>query len=283
MMRLPRLMSVAGLVVAMFAPARAAPTTNAERTRRPNVMIILADDLGYSDLGCFGGEAHTPNLDALARDGARFTSFYNNARCCPTRASLLTGLYPHQAGVGAMTQPTPLPGYAGRIKPTAPTIAEVLKASGYKTAMFGKWHVSNTIERPDHMKDLNRQRFPDVFSPIEQYPTRRGFEEFWGVIWGVVDYFNPFSLVDGEKPVTSLPNDFYMTDATNQHAADYIARQKGVDQPFFMYLAHNAPHWPLHARAEDVEKYRRQYNDGFEPVRHARYERMVDMGIIDAK
>src|SRR4029078_4050679 len=103
---------------------------------------FLTDDLGYSDLGCFGGEVRTRNLDGLARDGVRFTSFYNDARCCPTRASLLTGLYPHQAGIGAMTEKTPLAAYAGRLKPTAPTIAEVLKANGYRTAMFGKWHVS---------------------------------------------------------------------------------------------------------------------------------------------
>jgi len=263
--------------------AHAQDETSSNPAPHPNIVIILADDLGYSDLGCFGGEARTPNLDALAHDGVRFTNFYNNARCCPSRASLLTGLYPHQAGVGGMTEKTSSPGYAGRIKPTAPTIAEVLKAGGYHTAMFGKWHVSNTLQRPEHMKDLNRQQFPDFFSPIEQYPTRRGFEEYlWG-IWGVVDYFNPFSLVDGEKPVTELPDDFYMTDAINQHAADYIARQKASDQPFFLYIAHNAPHWPLHARAEDLEKYRNQYNDGFDAVRQARYKRMVEMGIVDPK
>ena len=250
---------------------------------RPNVIIILADDLGYSDLGCFGGEAKTPNLDTLAREGVRFTNFYNNARCCPTRASILTGLYPHQAGVGAMTHPTSQPAYAGRLKPTAPTIAEVLKAAGYHTAAFGKWHVANTIQRPDHMKDLNRQTFPDFFAPIEQYPTRRGFEEYFGGIWGVVDYFNPFSLVDGEKPVKELPAGFYMTDAINAHAADYIRRQAGADRPFFIYLAHNAPHWPLHALPEDIEKYRDEFNDGYDAARTARYARMVDIGLIDPK
>ena len=239
--------------------------------------------MGYSDPGCFGGEAHTPNLDALARDGVRFTSFFNDARCCPTRASLLTGLYPHQAGVGAMTEKTPLPGYGGRLKPTAPTIAEVLKSAGYHTAMFGKWHVSNTLERPDHMLDLNRQRFPDFFSPIEQYPTRRGFETFYGTIWGVVNYFNPFSLVDGETPVKELPDDFYITDALNDHAADYIHSQANSDQPFFIYLAHNAPHWPLHALAEDVAKYRDHYTDGRDSVREARYQRMIEMNVIDPK
>ena len=149
--------------------------------------------------------------------------------------------------------------------------------------MFGKWHVANTLERPGHMLDLNRQRFPEVFAPIEQYPTRRGFELFYGTIWGVVNYFNPFSLVDSESPVTDVPADFYITDALNDHAADYIRSQAKSDQPFFIYLAHNAPHWPLHARAEDVAKYRHQYNDGWDPVRKARYQRMIEMNVIDPK
>jgi len=234
------LMGLAVLVLAREGRAQAVAT-------RPNVIIILADDLGYSDLACFGGEIHTPNLDALAADGARFTNFFNESRCCPTRATLLTGLYPQQAGVGHMNEKTGLPAYSGALKPTAPTIAEVLKTAGYRTACFGKWHVSNTLERPDHMKDLNRERFPDVFSPIEQYPTRRGFDVYWGDLWGVVNYFNPFSLVDGETPVKELPEHFYVTDAINQHAADYIAKSQGSNQPFFIYLAHHAPHWPLMA------------------------------------
>jgi arylsulfatase len=270
----------AALVVGLFARSTSAQT---QQDKRPNLIIILADDLGYSDLHCFGGEVQTPNLDALASGGVRFTSFYNCARCCPTRASLLTGLYPHQAGVGAMTRKTDMPGYAGRLKPTAPTIAEVLRASGYRTAMFGKWHVANALERPEHMKDLNRQRFPEVFSPIEQYPTRRGFETFYGTIWGVVNFFNPFSLVDGEEPVKELPDDFYITDAINRRAAAYIKAQSNSQQPFFIYIAHNAPHWPLHARAADIEKYRGQYHDGWDAVRDARYKRMIEMGLIDAK
>lgn len=269
-------MAIASASLSTFAPARAAAP-------RPNVVLILADDLGYSDLGSYGGEIRTPNLDALARSGLRFTSFYNGARCCPTRAALLTGLYPHRAGIGAMSQRTALPAYSGAIKPTVPTIAEVLKASGYKTAAVGKWHVSNTTERPDHTKDLNRQTFPETFSPIEQYPTRRGFDEYWGNLWGVVDYFNPFSLVDGESPVKELPADFYLTDAINGRAADFVRRQAGSDQPFFLYVAHCAPHWPLHARPEDVAKYRDQYNDGYEPIRQARYQRMIASGLIDPK
>lgn len=275
------LICVIAAMVTVCAPWQPAPTAGAEN--RPNIVIILADDLGYSDLGCFGGDVKTPNLDALAAGGLRFTNFYNNTRCCPTRASLLTGLYAHQAGIGAMTTKTPLPAYSGRLKPTAPTIAEVLKASGYRTAAFGKWHVSNTIERADHMKDLNRQSFPDVFSPIEQYPTRRGFDEYYGNIWGVVDFFNPFSLVDGEKPVTELPADYYITDAINQHATDFVKRQRDAKEPFLLYIAHCAPHWPLHARPEDVAKYRDQYTDGHEAVRERRYKRMAEIGVIDPK
>ena len=171
-----------------------------------------------------------------------------------------------------MNEKTKLPAYSGALLPTVPTVAEVLKTAGYRTACFGKWHVSNTLERPQHMKDLNRQRFPEVFSPIEQYPTRRGFDVYWGDIWGVVDYFNPFSLVDGETPVKELPPDFYVTDAINDHAADYIKTTAKDDKPFFMYLAHHAPHWPLHARPEDLAKYKDMYHDGYgrrppEPLR----------------
>jgi arylsulfatase A-like enzyme len=274
-----RIVLIVLVCIGMFHGAASAQMAASDH--RPNILIILADDLGYSDIGCFGGDVHTPNLDALASEGVRFTSFYNEARCCPTRAALLTGLYAHQAGVGDMTAKTPLPAYAGRIKPTAPTIAEVLASHGYRTAMFGKWHVSNTFERPQHMRDLNRQSFPKLFSPIEQYPTRRGFGEYWGGIWGVEDYYNPFSLVDGEKPVTTLPKDFYMTDAINAHAVDYIRRQEKSSQPFFIFLAHNAPHWPLHALPEDLAKYRDRYNDGYAAVRQARYQRMVAMGLID--
>src|SRR3954462_9820304 len=155
-----------------------------------------------------------------------------------------------------MTRPTTMPGYAGHLKATAPTIAEGLQASGYHTAMFGKWHVSNTVERPEHMQDLNRQRFPQVFSPIEQYPSRRGFETYYGTIWGVVNYFNPFSLVDGETPVKELSKDFYITDAINERAAAYGRSQAGSDTPFFISVAPNARPWPLPARAADVARSR---------------------------
>ena len=271
------------LFIAMVATAAVSTSAIAQPAAKPNVLVIVADDLGYSDVGCFGGDIKTPNLDALAEDGVRLTGIYNEARCCPSRASILTGLYAHQAGMGGMSEATPRPGYLGHIRATAPTIAEALKPAGYRTAAFGKWHLANTLQRPNHLKDLNRQTFPDVFCPIEQYPTRRGFDVYWGALWGLVDYYNPFSLVDGETPVKDLPADFYMTDATNAHAADYIKANAKSDKPFFMYLANNAPHWPLHARPEDIAKYKDQYNDGYDAVRHARYDRMVQMGLIEPK
>ena len=279
-----RLSHLIVLIIGLCAGPFAAQTiAQAESPAHPNIIFILADDLGYSDIGCFGGEVHTPNLDALAKEGVRFTSIFNDARCCPSRASLMTGLYPHRAGMGGMSQKTDVEGYLGHIRSDVPTITEILKANGYHTACFGKWHLANTLERPDHMLDLNRQRFPEFFCPIEQYPTRRGFEVYWGALWGLVDYFNPFALVDGETPVKELPEHFYMTDAINDHAAAYIKQQQGSDRPFFMCLANNAPHWPLHALPEDLAKYRDLFNDGYDAIRHARYARMVAMGLVDPK
>src|SRR5688572_30122280 len=160
---------------------------------RPNIIVILADDLGYSDLGCFGGEIRTPNIDALAAGGLRFTQFYNGGRCCPTRASLMSGLYPHQAGVGRMTIDTGLAGYRGFLTDNAVTIAEVLGSAGYRTGMMGKWHLSVTKEGLGHMRHLNNQEIFESFADRKTYPVARGFEEFYGTIWGVVNYFDPFS------------------------------------------------------------------------------------------
>lgn len=255
-----------------------------QKSSRPNIIIILADDLGYSDLGCFGGEINTPNLDYLAANGLRFRSFYNNSRCCPTRASLLTGQYNHNAGIGEMTTDRNLPGYRGYLTDNTVTLAEVLKNAGYRTAMAGKWHVSNTIEQPTketQLAWLNHQAEHPLFSPIGQYPTSRGFEKYFGTIWGVIDFFDPFSLVSGTTPIKTVPKDYYHTDAINDTAAAYINEFARGDKPFFMYVAHNAPHWPLQAKPEDIEKYKDTYKVGWDVIRKARYKRMINIGLID--
>lgn len=256
------------------------------KDKRPNFILILADDLGYSDLGCYGGEIQTPWLDGLAKNGIRFTQFYNVSRCCPTRASLLTGLNNHDAGIGGMTMQKDDMAYKGHIGKDAVTIAEVLKEAGYQTAMSGKWHVSNTLTQPTpeaQLKWLSHQEQHPLFSPIEQYPTRRGFDRYYGTIWGVVDFFDPFSLVEGTEPVKTVPEGYYHTDAINDKAASYIREMAKEDAPFFLYVAQNAPHWPLQALPEDIEKYKNTYSGGWQSILEARYQRMVQMGLVDPK
>lgn len=251
---------------------------------RPNIILIMADDLGYSDLGCYGGEIATPNIDRLAANGIRFVNFYNTSRCCPTRASLLTGVYNHLAGVGEMTTDRNLPGYRGFLTANTVTLAEVLRDAGYRTAMTGKWHVSNTIEQANpaaQMRWLNHQEGHPLFSPIEQYPTNRGFEKYFGNIWGVVDFFDPFSLVTGTTPVKSVPGDYYHTDAINDTAVKYVNEFSKKSTPFFLYIAHTAPHWPLHALPEDIKKYESTYKVGWDAIREKRYQRMISSGLID--
>ncbi len=251
----------------------------------PNIVIILADDLGYSDLGCYGGEIHTPSLDKLAHEGLRFTQFYNTSRCCPTRASLLTGLYPHQAGVGRMTMDAGEPGYRGFLTDNTVTLAEVLKQAGYHTGMVGKWHVSLTerLEEEKQLQWLAHQKDYGDFSDTTTYPTARGFEKYYGNIWGVVDYFDPFSLVNGKEPVKTVPKDYYHTTAIGDSAVAYVEQFSQDEKPFFLYVAHTAPHWPLQALPEDIKKYEDVYKIGWDSIRHRRYERMIDMGLLDKK
>lgn len=257
-----------------------------KKDSRPNIILILADDLGYSDIGCYGGEIHTPNLDYLAANGLRFTKFYNTSRCCPTRASLLTGLYNQQAGIGMMTTDRSEPGYRGYLTENTVTLAEVLKAAGYHTAMSGKWHVSNTVEQPtqkEQLKWLSHQASHPYFSPVEQYPINRGFEKYFGNLWGVVDYFDPFALVDGTTPVAEVPKGYYHTDAINDTAVSYIKEFSKDENPFFIYVAETAPHWPLMAPEEEIKKYENTYKVGWEAIREARYKRMVAKGIINSE
>lgn len=272
------------IVLAAFVTKPPENKPSPAKDKRPNIIIILADDLGYSDLGCYGGEISTPNLDYLAANGVRFTNFYNTSRCCPSRASLLTGMNNHNAGIGEMTTDRHLPGYRGHITDSVATIAELLKQAGYHTAMSGKWHVSNTIEQPTkeaQLKWLNHQLDAPLFSPVEQYPTNRGFEKYFGNIWGVVNFFDPFSLVSGTTPIKTVPKDYYHTDAINDTAVAYIQEFGNSDKPFFLYVAETAPHWPLMAPDSVIQKYISTYTPGWEAVREARYKRMVELGLID--
>jgi len=276
---------VAGLLAGLIALSVTEAIGQKKKQEKPNIVLVLADDLGYSDLGCYGGEINTPNLDRIAKQGMQFTQFYNVSRCCPTRASLLTGLYNHDAGIGDMTTPQNDTGYRGYLGKNTVTIAEVLKQSGYRTAMSGKWHVSNTITQSNHndqMKWLNHQAEHPLFSPIDQYPVNRGFEKYYGTIWGVIDFYDPFSLVEGTTPVTSVPKGYYHTDAINDKAAGYVREFSKTDQPFFLYIAHNAPHWPIQAPEADIEKYKDTYKVGWEAIRENRYRKMVSLGLIDS-
>jgi arylsulfatase len=235
---------------------------------RPNIVIILADDLGYSDLGCYGGEIATPNLDRLAAGGLRFTQFYNTGRCCPTRASLLTGLYPHQTGVGDMEPDLGNPAYQGFLNEHCVTIAEVLRAHGYRTLMAGKWNVGYT--RP-------------------HWPVDRGFDHSFGLLRGASDYFDPrvgprrgaspFALED--QPFTAFPEGFYATDAFTDYAVRWI-EESPAQQPFFLYTAYTAPHSPLQAWPEDIQKYRGQYKRGWDALREQRRARLIEAGLLDA-
>ena len=233
---------------------------------KPNIIIILADDMGYSDIGSFGSEIQTPNLDAMAEGGLKMTNFYNTSRCCPTRASLLTGLYPHQAGVGHMVNEREHPSYIGMMNDSCVTIAEVLKDDGYSTLMAGKWHLN---ARPEH------------------WPVRQGFDRYFGLLDGANSYFgnrpyrpNQVLTYALNDQVYSPGEDFYATDAYTDYALQFIEESRGKNKPFFLYLAYTAPHWPLHALPEDIEKYRGKYMKGWDVLREERFNKMKKMGIL---
>ncbi len=232
----------------------------------PNIILILNDDMGYSDLGCYGGEIQTPHLDSLAANGLRYTQFYNTARCCPSRASLLTGLYPHQADVGHMMEDDGVDGYLGDLNPDTVTIAEALKAGGYATAMSGKWHVTRFIHGPKH-----------------NWPRQRGFEDYYGIIDGAADYYQPGSLTSNNQRIESRGDNYYLTDAITDHAVRQIHEHAAKDsgKPLFQYVAYTAPHWPLHAHKEDIVRYRGQFDAGWDALREQRRERMIELGILD--
>lgn len=229
---------------------------------RPNILLIVADDLGWSDLGCYGGEIETPNLDRLAQEGVRFTQFYNAARCCPSRASILTGLYPHQAGMGNMTAAKPrtdYPGYAGVLNQNNVTIAEVLKAAGYSTWMAGKWHLG------------------------PPGPVLRGFDEFYGMVHGFDSFWDAarYTRLPKDRPQRAYaPDGFYATHAITDYAVEFLEQAGRHKKPFFLYLAYNAPHFPLHAPRDLIDKYAARYQLGWDRIRQQRLERQKSLGLI---
>jgi arylsulfatase len=264
----------AGLMGTSFAGSLGMLTGCNSDFERPNIMVIMADDMGFSDIGCYGGEINTPHLDQMASNGLRFSQFYNGARCCPTRASLLTGLYAHQAGIGHMANDFGHDSYRGDLNDRCMTIAEVLGNSGYSTWMSGKWHVTKHTGAGDKHPD-------DV--PKHNWPRQRGFDHFFGTILGAGSYYNPNTLVRGNEPVDEIGSDFYYTDAISDNAVRFIEdhAQKDTDQPFFGYISHVAPHWPLHALEEDINQYNGRYAEGWDQLRQQRRQRMIDIGLID--
>ena len=247
---------------------------HATQSARPNIVVILADDLGFSDLGCYGSEIPTPNLDKLAAGGLRFTQFYNTPRCCPSRAALLTGLYPHQAGIGAMIEDRGIPGYHGELNSNCVTIAEALRPTGYTTLMVGKWHLAHVPF--DGKKQLNFESDEPFWENKNDWPMQRGFDEFYGTIHGVSSYYDPFSLVRNNTPVRPIGTNFYYTDAISAHAAADIEKYGGAATPFFLYVAFTAPHWPMQAPAEDIARNRQTYQVGWDVIRANRYHRQID-------
>ncbi|MEZ5274793.1 MAG: arylsulfatase [Opitutaceae bacterium] len=245
-----------------------APGLRAEA--RPNIVLIMADDMGYSDIGCYGGEIPTPNLDQLAAGGLRFTQFTNTARCSQTRAALLTGLHPHQTGVGILAEdpnqtapPDAGPGYIRYLNRNCVTLAEVLGCAGYHTYMAGKWHLG--------------------YHDREKWPRQRGFDRFYGIISGASSYFQPRPprglTLDNEPVPPPEDPEYYTTDAFADYAVEFIRDQED-DRPFFLYLAFNAPHWPLHARDEDIAKFVGRYRMGWDRLREERWAKQVQMGVV---
>ena len=250
-----------GMLIALSTTSAAVAAAS-----RPNIVVILVDDMGFSDLGCYGSEIPTPHLDSLAGGGLRFTQFYNTARCCPTRAALLTGLYSHQAGVGHMTDDKGLPGYQGRLNDRCVTMAEVLRPAGYFTAMTGKWHVGQNYGVT---------------------PWGRGFDRSLNAAAG--GFFFPSHpraelFLNGEKIANDdprLPANWYSTDLWTSYGLKFIDEALAAKKPFYLHLCHNAPHFSLQAPAETIAKFRGKYTAGWGTLRDRRIARQIELGIID--
>ena len=262
-----------GLVFQFVASISVAQAASAAR---PNIVLILADDLGYSDIGCFGSEISTPNIDRLAQNGVALTQFYNQARCCPTRAALMTGRYPHQVGIGEMIDDYAAaaraaansPAYQDHLSTNSPTMAEVLRSAGYETLMAGKWHLG---KRP------------------AEWPVRRGFDHSFVQIDGAMNYYGGDSkngprarMALDDQPYTPPHDGFYSTDAFTDHAIEFVGQavKEKHSKPFFLYLPYNASHWPLQAPEADVEKYHGKYDQGWQAIREERLRRMIRLGIV---
>jgi len=249
---------------------------------KPNVIIILVDDMGFSDIGAYGGEINTPNIDKLAANGVRFSQFYNASRCCPTRASLMTGLHPHLTGIGYMTNKpnksnddygSAFPNYRGFLNRQCVTLGELLGSAGYSTYLAGKWHLGQN----------DRSR----------WPLQRGFDKFYGCIAGSTRYFFPdsdpregYGITYGNEPVfkvkSTTDRPYYTTDAFTDHAIKFIEEGE-KEKPFFLYLSYTAPHWPHQAHEEDIDKYRGKYMMGWDKLRQERYERQIEMGLFEKR
>ncbi len=240
----------------------------------PNIIIIMSDDMGYSDIGCYGSEIETPVLNKLAQNGLRFTQFYNTARCCPTRASLLSGLYPHQAGIGHMMGDYGTEGYRGDLNRSCVTIAEAVRPAGYSTYCVGKWHVT-----PSPLLGEEPQKY--------NWPLQRGFDRYYGIINGASSLWDPNSLVRDNQQIT-IKNDplyqpdepYHFTDAISDNAVMFI-EEHTVEKPFFMYVAYTSAHWPMHARERDIKKYKGKYDEGYQPIRSQRLARMKELGVVE--
>jgi len=239
---------------------------------RPNILLIMADDMGFSDIGCYGGEINTPNLDRLAANGLRYTQFYNSARCCPSRAALNTGLYPHKTGLGWMTvADLGKPGYIGELNDNCITIAQGLKPAGYHTYISGKWHLVFD-------KDMEEN------SPKHNWPLQRGFDKYYGGLAGDEGYYKPRALTEDNARNEAPDENYYYTDAIGDHAAKYLSDHFSAygDEPFFMYVPFYSPHRPLHAKPEDIAKYKGTYMVGWDVIRRRRYRKQIEIRLFDA-
>jgi len=235
--------------------------------KKPNVIVILTDDMGYSDIGCFGSEIKTPHIDRLAAGGISFTHFYNTARCSPTRASLLTGLYPHQAGMGHLsTENFKEPGYADDLSKQAVTMAEVFQQAGYATYMTGKWHIAKSMTRDGDKSN---------------WPCQRGFQRYFGTLNGSGSFYDPGTLISNNTFIAP-GKDFYYTDAISDTTVKFI-REHPKGKPFFFYVAYTAAHWPLQAPEAVVQQYKGKYDQGWDATRQQRFEKLKKLGIINAR